>query len=139
MLEQLAGAWDTTMKVEGKDVKGTQTFRTDLGGFWVTGTLESDLFGAKFTGKSVDGYDPIKKKYVSIWTDSMSPTPVIMEGTYDKEKKTLSMAGDGPGHDGKAAKYRSETKFVDKDTIEMSMWIGDGKDPMFALVYKRRK
>jgi hypothetical protein len=138
-LKELVGTWDTTMKFDGKESRGTMIWKMELGGFWLTGSLESELFGAKFTGKSLDTYDPAKKKYVSIWVDSMSTAPVIMEGTLDKEKKTLTMAGEGPGMGGKTMKYRSVTKMTDKDTQEMTMWIGDGKEPMFTIVYKRKK
>jgi hypothetical protein len=139
VLKELAGTWDSTMKFDGKESKGTMIRTMELGGFWLTGTMESELFGTKFTGKSLDTYNPAKKKYISIWVDSMSTAPVIMEGTYDKEKKTLSMAGEGPGQDGKMMKYRSVSKMPDKDTTEMTMWIGDGKEPMFTIVYKRKK
>ena len=33
---------------------------------WLTGNLESEMFGTKFTGKSLDTYDTAKKKYVSV-------------------------------------------------------------------------
>ena len=52
----------------------------------------------------------------------MSTAPVTMEGTYDKEKKTLTMAGEGPGMDGKPTKYKSVSKMPDDDTIEMTMY-----------------
>ena len=86
------------MKAGGKESKGTVTYKMELGGLWLAGAMESELFGQKFTGKSLDTYDPAKKKYVGVWVDSMSTAPVTMEGTYDKEKKTLTMAGEGPGH-----------------------------------------
>jgi hypothetical protein len=97
------------------------------------------MFGTKFTGKSLESFSPVKKKYVSIWVDSMSTAPVIMEGTYDREKKTMSMAGEGPGMDGKPTRYRSVTKMPDADTMEMTMWIGGGKEPTFTVTYKRKK
>ena len=76
---------------------------------------------------------------MSVWVDSMSTVPVNMEGTHDKEKKTITMTGEGPGMDGKMTRYRSVSKMPDADTLEMTMWIGDGKDPVFTVTYKRRK
>lgn len=139
VLQSLEGTWDTTLKAGGQESKGTVTYKMDLGGLWLAGTLESEMFGAKFVGKSLESYHPAKKKYVSVWVDSMSTAPVIMEGTYDKEKKTMTMAGEGPGMDGKPTKYRSVSKMPDKNTLEMTMWIGDGKEPMFTVTYKRKK
>ena len=139
MLKELEGTWTTSLKAGGKEAKGTATYKMELGGFWLTGTMQSDMFGTKFTGKSLESYHPAKKKYVSVWVDSMSTAPVNMEGTYDKEKKTMTMAGEGPGMDGKMTKYKSVSKFPDANTIEMTMWIGDGKEPTFSVTYKRKK
>jgi hypothetical protein len=139
VLKAMVGTWESTMKVGGRETKGTMTYKMELGGMWLAGSLKSELFGAAFLGKSLDSYNPIKKKYVSLWVDSMSTAPVIMEGTYDKEKKTMSMSGEGPGMDGKAIKYRSVTKMPDADTMEMTMYMGDVKEPAFSVTYKRKK
>ena len=138
-LMKQVGTWDTTMKAGGMEHKGTVTFKMELGGLWLVGSMESDLGGQKFAGKSMDTYDAKKKKYVSVWFDSMSTTPLTMEGNYDKDKKTVTMVGDGVGMDGKPAKWKSVSGMKDDDTIEMSMYVGDGKEPMFTLTYKRKK
>ena len=138
LLKNLEGTWDTTMKAGGKESRGKVTYKMELGGLWLAGSLESEMFGTKFSGKSLESYNPVKKKYVSVWVDSMSTAPVIMEGTYDKEKKTLTMAGEGPGMGGKPTRYKSVSKMPDADTVEMTMWIGDGKEPMFTITYKRK-
>ena len=69
----------------------------------------------------------------------MSTRPLIMEGNYDKEMKELTMIGDGMGRDGKPAKWKSVSKMPDDDTIQMSMFVGDAKEPMFTITYKRKK
>ena len=119
--------------------KGTVTYTMELGGLWLIGALDGELFGAKFSGKSLDTYDAGKKKFVSIWVDSMGPGSVTTEGTYDKEKKTLTMSGEGPGMDGKPTKYKSVTVFPDDDTTTMTMYVGDGKEAAFVVEYKRKK
>lgn len=139
LLKERVGTWETTFKAEGKESKGSVNLKMDLGGLWLAGEMDSELFGMKFTGRSLDSYHPAKKKYVSVWVDSWSTAPVIMEGTYDKKTKTMTMAGEGPGMEGKMTKYRSETKTTSKDDFEMKMWIGDGKEPMFTILYKRKK
>jgi hypothetical protein len=112
----------------------------ELGGLWLVGNLESSFGDVKFQGKGLDTYDATKKKYVSIWIDSMSTSPMIMEGTYDKDKKTMTLTGDGPSPDGKGtAKWKSVSVMKDADTIEFSMFVGDGKEPMFSITYKRKK
>jgi hypothetical protein len=139
MLKMREGTWDTLMKADGKEFKGTMTYKMDLGGLWLAGSLESDLGGMKFSGRSLDTFDAKKGKYVGVWCDSMGTTPMIMEGTYDKEKKALIMIGDGPGMDGKMTKWKSVSTTPNADTVEMSMFVGDGKDPMFTMTYKRKK
>lgn len=138
-LKKMEGKWETVMSMAGKDEKGTATYKMDLGGFWLTSTFESEMFGQKFTGKGTDGYCPVKKKYVGIWTDSMGPSPVITEGTYDADKKTMTLSGEGPGQDGKMAKYKSVTVWKDDDTFMMSMTMGDAKEPAFTVKYTRAK
>jgi hypothetical protein len=127
------------MKADGMEFKGTVTYKMELGGLWLVGSMESDLGGQKFFGKSLDTYDAGKKKYVGVWFDSMSTTPMTMEGTLDKEKKTMTMIGDGVGPDGKPAKWKSVSRMPDDNTVEMSMYVGDAKDPMFTVTYKRKK
>ena len=139
LLKKREGTWSTTMKAGGMEFKGSVTYKMELGGLWLVGSLESDLGGQKFHGKSLETYDAKKKKYVSVWFDSMSTTPLTMEGTYDKGKKTRTMVGKGPGMDGKPTKWRSVSRMPDNDTIHLSMYLGDGKEPMFTVTYKRKK
>lgn len=139
VLEQMVGTWDLTMSFGGMESKGTVVYKMDLGGLWLTSALESELFGAKFSGRGLDTYDPAAKKYRSIWVDSMSTSPVLMDGTYDAGKKTLTLEGTGPGQDGQPAKYKSVSEMPDADTIKFTMYQGGGADPAFTITYKRKK
>ena len=139
LLKKQEGTWTTTMKAGGQEFKGTVTYKMELGGLWLVGALESDLAGQRFFGKSLDTYDAGKKKYLGVWADSMGTTPLLMEGTYDNETKQLTMIGEGPGMDGKLTKWKSVSTMPDNDTINMSMFVGDAKEPMFTITYKRKK
>jgi hypothetical protein len=97
------------------------------------------MSGMKFYGHGMDSYDPQKKKFVSVWVDNMATSPMLMEGTFDKAKKALTLVGEGPGMDGKPTRYRSVSEMPDDNTINFSMYMGDGKEPAFTIVYKRRK
>ena len=140
-LKKLEGTWETTMKFGDKEHKGTMTYKLELGGLWLVGSLQSDTEDEKlkFYGKSMETYDSKKKKYVTLWFDSMSTTPMTMEGTYDKEKKTMTMTGESVGMDGKPAKWKWVTQSKDDDTMVMSAYVGDAKEPMFTVNYKRKK
>jgi hypothetical protein len=139
VLKKMEGNWDLTMKFAGMESKGRVVYKMELGGLWLTSALEGDIGGMKFSGKGLDTYDPASKKYVAVWIDSMSTRPMTMEGTYDKATKTLTMIGDGPGPDGKPTKHKTVSVMPDDDTINFSMYMGDGKEPMFTIVYKRKK
>jgi hypothetical protein len=138
-LKKLAGNWDTTFKMGGAESKGKATYKMDLGGLWLLSTFEGEFGGQKFFGRGADSYDAGKKKFVSVWIDSMSTTPMLMEGDYDKAKKTLTLVGDAPGPDGKMHKHKSVSEMPDDDTINFAMYVGDSAEPAFQIVYKRKK
>jgi hypothetical protein len=139
-LKQLEGVWEANANVGGQETKGTMTYKMDLGGIWLIGNFEGEFGGQKFQGRGMDTYDAASQKYISVWIDSMSTRPMMSEGTYDADKKTLTMTGEGPGQDGKMAKYKSTLEFKDKDTMVMVMnTVQDGKDqPMMTITYKRK-
>jgi hypothetical protein len=139
ILKKLVGDWDLTLKTGEIESKGTSTYKMDLGGLWLASTVESEIAGQKFTGRGFDTFDATKKKYVGLWLDSMSTSPMIMEGAYDSGTKTLTMIGDGPGMDGKPTKFKAVTVLTDADTINFSMFMGDVKEPAFTILYKRKK
>ena len=139
MLQKQVGTWETTMKVAGTESKGIATYKMDLGGLWLVSTFEGQLMGAKFSGRGFDSYDPAKKKYVGVWIDSMSASPLTMEGNYDAAKKTMTMEGTAPGMDGKPTTYKAVSQMPDDDTINFSMYVGGGKEPEFTILYKRKK
>jgi len=139
VLKKLEGTWEATMKAEGMESKGTMVYKMEMGGLWLTSAFDGNFAGMKFSGRGLDTYDSTKKKYVGVWADSMSTSPMHMEGTYDKEKKTMTLVGDGPGPDGKPANWKSVTITTGDDTMVFHMYLGDGKEPMFTINYKRKK
>ena len=139
LLKKWVGNWDATMKMMGMESKGVATYKMELGGLWLTSTFDGEVAGMKFSGRGLDSYDAGKKKYVGIWVDSFSTSPMTLEGTYDKEKKTMTMSGEGPGEGGKPMKYKTVTELKDDDTVNFSMYMGDVKEPSFTIVYKRKK
>jgi Protein of unknown function (DUF1579) len=143
-LKQLEGTWDVVMKVgDAAETKGKVTYKMELGGLWLVSDFQGEFSpGQKFTGKGLDGYDALKKQYVSVWVDSMSNSPIISQGDYDKQGKVLTMIGEGPGPDGKPLKYKMTTEHRDKDHLLFTMFGAgaDGKEgPLFTIAYKRQK
>src|SRR5579885_3776655 len=97
LLKKLEGTWEATVHAGPQDSKGTMVYKSACGGLWLASKYEGDFGGQKFEGRGLDGYNPTKKKYVSVWVDSMSPSPLITEGTFDDASKTMTMTGEGPG------------------------------------------
>lgn len=141
-LKQLVGTWEATVKMGGMESKGTMTYKMDLGGLWLVSDFQGEFGGMKFQGKGLETYDPVKKKYFAIWVDAWSTAPMITEGTRDKSGKVLTMTGEGPGQDGKPAKYKTVTEMKDKDHMHFTLFAqgADGKDQtVLTITYKRQK
>jgi hypothetical protein len=148
VLKKMEGTWQATVKMSAfggqpaSESKGTMTYKLECGGLWLGGNFSTEFGGQAFHGKGLDSYDAGKKKYVMVWVDSMSTLPMIGEGTYDKDTKTMTMTTDYPGPDGKMAKHKMVTVHKDDDTMDWTMSIvgKDGKDTvMMTIAYKRKK
>jgi len=141
-LKRLEGEWVATIKSPEGDSTGSATYKVVCGGLWVASDFHAEFGGQKFHGHGLDGYDPAKKKYLSVWVDSMSTQPLLFEGTMDKEKQLLTMRGEGPGPDGARMKYRNETRFKDADHHTLVMYVvGDSgqETQMMTIEYARKK
>ena len=141
-LKRLEGTWEATIKMGDQESKGTMKYKMALGGLWLASEFEGEFGGMKFQGRGLSTYDATKKKYIEVWADSMSTTPMLMEGTYDKEGKVLTATGEGPGMDGPSTKYKSTLERKDDDTMVMTMSTAgkDGKgNVMMTITYKRKK
>jgi len=141
-LKRLEGEWIATVRMGDQETPGTMTLKMECGGLWLVSDFRSEFGGQKFQGRGMDGYDPVKKKYVSVWVDSMSTRPILFEGDFDKQKKTMTMTGEGPGPDGKPAKYRNTTHTPDDNHQTFIMYVTgtDGKETkMMTIEYVRKK
>lgn len=139
-LKQSEGDWAIHMGDASSPATGTAKYKMTLGGLWLMSDVEMDMEGMKFTGHGMDSYDPAKKKYVGIWTDSMMTAPIVMEGEMSADMKTLTCSGKGPGQDGKPTEYKMVTEYKDKNTHVFKMWSGTlTGEPMMTLTYVRKK
>jgi hypothetical protein len=121
------------------DSKGVAKYKMACNGMWVVSDFKSEFGGMPFEGKGIDGYDQMKKKYVSIWVDSMTSTPMVSEGTYDADKKTMTFTGEMVGMDGKMAKTKTVSEMKDDNTVLFSMYQGGADTPMMTITYTRQK
>ena len=140
-LKQSEGEWEIKMETAGASASlGVAKYKMSMGGLWLSSDVEMDMQGTKFSGHGLDSYDAAKKKYVSVWVDSMSTAPIVTEGELSADMKTLTMSGKGPGQDGKMTDYKMITEYKDKNTHIFKMWSGTlTGDPMMTLTYSRKK
>ena len=139
-LAKMEGDWDAVMKSEYGESKGTATYKMQDGGLWLAS--EFKMNDDSFSGHGIDGYDVAKKKFIGIWTDSVSTTPMIMEGTWDDAEKMMTMTGKGPGPDGKPATFKSIGKHPDDDHMTFELFVTSPAGPetkMLSIEYTRKK
>ena len=148
VLKADVGTWDATVEMivpPGAPVpppsKGTET-NSLVGDMWLVTDFKGDMMGMPFAGHGIAGWDSVKKKYVSVWTDNMSPALMTGESTYDAGKKTMTGYMEGPDMSGKVSKMKATTEWKDTDTRVFTMYATgpDGKEvPTMRITYKRRK
>lgn len=142
VLKKLVGTWDAEVEFQGSKSKGSMVFKEGPGGLWFINDFKGEMGGMKFEGHGVNGYDPQKKKYVGVWTDSMTPSVVPIEGTYDPATKTMTETMTVVGPTGQAEKMENVTVFKSDDEHVWTMHgVGPNgaKQKMMSITYTRRK
>ncbi len=114
------------MNPDGAPVEsgGTSVARAVMDGRYVitdhTGKMQMPgpdgaMMDTSFVGMSVEGFDNVKKKFVSSWIDNMGTGIVNSEGTYDAGSKTLTYLAEYEPMPGMKTKMREVLKITDKD------------------------
>jgi hypothetical protein len=148
LLKNDEGVWDATVEATMAPgappsvSKGVETNTLMGGGLWLLSDFKSEMMGQPFQGHGVMGYDPVSKKYVGTWVDTMSTRPSSSEATYDAATKTMTGWIEGPDETGKVVKMRETTEWKDPNTRVFTIYMKgpDGKEaPGLKITYKRRK
>ena len=149
LLKQFVGDWDAECrfqpdpKGEAMVMKGSMSSKMMLNGFWLLGEFKGDMFGQPFEGRSTMSYDPLKKKYVGTWIDSMMPHIFASEGDVDAAGKVFTFIADGVDmNTGKPSKekWTFEIKGADEHVMTMYGPGPDGKEVKTGTItYKRKK
>ena len=149
-LAEDVGVWDAETKfwmqpdTDPITSKAVET-NTMAGQLWLITEFKGNFAGMPFVGHGQFGYDPIAKKYIGTWVDSMAPYLYTMEGTFDEQTKTLTMMSTGRDpKTGKISTSKNITQYIDADTktfeIHAPVPGQEGKWwKMMEISYKRRK
>ncbi len=128
LLARGVGTWDATIKSwmagpgsEPSVSKGVEIVKLMPGGLWLLSEFHGKFGEAPFHGQGQSGYDPVKKKYIGTWVDSMETTIMFMEGDFDSQTSTLTMYSKGVDPAGKPYDAKMVEVHKDKDTRVFTM------------------
>ncbi len=148
LLKKDVGTWDATVKIwpvkGAQSIKSKGTEKNELlkGGLWLVSRFEGQAAGMPFVGVGTSGYDPVEKKYVGTWVDTMTPHLMTTTGEYDEDATTFTGTAEGrDAMSGEPYKAKLVARYIDDDTrvFEMHMPGEDGEYwKMMQIDYKRR-
>jgi hypothetical protein len=148
LLKELAGTFDATIAFVGDDgkkneSKGVMKRQMILDGRILHEEYEGTVGGQPFKGLGMTGFDAHKKKYTSVWADSMTNSIAISEGMYDEKTKTYHHTGeDVDPYTGKKLKTRDELQIVGPNEQLLTMYrqpAGGKEFKMLEIRYVRKK
>ena len=132
IIEGLTGTWTYTtkfwespdtntppMEYSGtsvtKPIMGGRYFQSDYTGRMQMPGADGKMMDMEFHGMQIDGFDNVKKKFVSSWVDNMGTGIMLSEGTYDPATKTITYTSEEEPVPGVKMKVRELVKLADKD------------------------
>lgn len=146
-LKPMVGKWKATVKhipapgAAVEETSGTAENTMVLGDRFLKQDFTGTMMNMPFNGMGMTGYDNMKKKFVSTWTDSMSTTVMVMEGSADKNGKVITTTGECKNPvTKKPMKMRMVTKIEGNDRHVFENWMRDemGKEfKALEIVYTR--
>src|SRR5262245_35747636 len=143
LLADMDGNWNYTIKMwmnpdpnaKPQESKGSATRKSVMGGRYfvmdVTGKMQMPGADGKmkdmdFKGMAVEGYDNVKKKFVSSWIDNMGTGITYSEGTYDPATKSFTFNMEMEPVPGMKSQVREVLKVTDKDHMLLEWYENQG-------------
>lgn len=156
LLADLVGEWDYTVKywfdpsappneskgvAVRKPIMDGRYFSMDVDGKMEMPGPDGKMQKLDFKGKSIEGYDNVKKKFFGIWLDNMSTGPMIAYGTYDSSAKAWTYTGTMEMMPGQETKFREVVKVLspDEHVFEFYEDRGGKEVKTMEITYKRKK
>lgn len=123
--ERMIGTWDATIKMWSKAYpetfvsKGISKNELIMEGRYLKVSFEGVFEDMKFEGVGISGYDNFKKKYFSIWFDSIGTGYYLVEGKCEENVCNYFGTAIDPEH-----KYEYKTHEIQK-FIDDNRWINE--------------
>ncbi|MGD8453027.1 MAG: DUF1579 domain-containing protein [Phycisphaerae bacterium] len=149
-LASFVGTWDAVSRMwpaPGAPVmesKAEAVFKTILDGRYLQQDYKCDAPEMAFDGLDLIGYDNLKKKYVSLWIDSMSTGMYLSLGSPDATGKVVTYYGftDDPMTGERDKMSRTVWREESSDRLVLEMYekpAGADEFKIMEIVYTRRK
>jgi hypothetical protein len=145
-LKAMEGTWDAVVKSwmgPGEPVvsKGVMKNEMELGGRVLESKYKGEFQGQPFDGFGMTGYDLKADKLLSLWTDTMSTSWMVMDGKMSSDGKEMTTTGTMDGMDGKPMPVRTVTKIEGPDKHVYSMYgqMNGQEVPVMEITYTRKK
>jgi hypothetical protein len=143
VLTDLDGNWNYTIKfwmnpdpnAPPQQSKGAATRKSVMGGRFVvmdvSGKMQmpgedGKMKDMQFKGMGVEGYDNVKKKFVSSWIDNMGTGIQFSDGTYDPATKTLTYTSEMEPVPGMKTPVREVIKVADNNHMTLEWYENHG-------------
>jgi hypothetical protein len=143
LLSDTNGNWNFAIKMwmnpdpnaKPQESKGTGTRKSLMGGRYVmmdvTGKMQmpdetGKMKNMQFKGMGIDGYDNVKKKFVSSWIDNMGTGIQFSEGTYDPATKTFTYTSEIEVIPGMKTPVREVIKVPDNNHMVLEWYENHG-------------
>ena len=143
LLSDMDGNWNFTIKMwmnpdpsaKPQESKGTGTRKSLMGGRYVmmdvTGKMQmpdetGKMKNMQFKGMGIDGYDNVKKKFVSSWIDNMGTGIQFSEGSYDPATKTFTYTSEIEVIPGMKTPVREVIKVPDNNHMVLEWYENHG-------------
>ncbi len=147
LFASLAGSWETKTKEwmePGKpptESTGSAEMKMLLDGRFLYQEFNGNMMGQPFSGVGIDGYDNLRKRYVSTWIDTIGTGIFQMEGMASADGKTITLKGQHAELGGGQMTHRAVWKIVDSNTQTFDMYgthHGGKEMKMMEIAYTRK-
>jgi len=147
MMAKTVGEWKTITKMwmdpsaEPMVSEGTTVYEMIMGGRYLKSTHSAVMMGQPFEGMMIQGYDNVKKEFVSTWIDNMGTGIMFSSGKYDEPTQSITFEGSmvDPAT-GRDTKYKEIVKIIDQNKHIWEMYdLSKGTEiKMMEIEYTRK-
>ncbi len=147
LFASLAGSWETKTKEwmePGKpptESTGSAEMKMLLDGRFLYQEFNGNMMGQPFSGVGIDGYDNLRKRYVSTWIDTIGTGIFQMEGMASADGKTITLKGQHAELGGGQMTHRAVWKIGDSNTQTFDMYgthHGGKEMKMMEITYTKK-